>query len=513
VSFDRCRMDVATILKGDINIMLSNCDEHRCNNIEKNSISCSTPINIAKGNNDERSKRRTKVILVGHSLENDLDILRLRHPSKYIRDTATYPPFMSPSASPGSTSKGNRRRRRRKLSHLCLEYLGWHIQEPGESGISDKSPVCIVWRPDIKENKPKSFTNTTSSVTLSQGHDSIEDAAAALLLYRLRAKEWEASLGYPLSVKKKNIRSGYKGQVKKKVLLEWKLWLCQWQFSWWKLFWTGDKSNDGAKGHYIGNKGYPIGSEVVPSLSEPSTTLYLDGCNLPLNLQFLEKKGKIAPSSSKIASSSISYVPCLLSRKTPIGADNNCYDQHNCDDLEDRRFDWIPFLKSMLTMPPSSAWVSGGISRIVIVFDGKAFDNSGKRKEKKKKRHINSSENSDDKGGSRSEEISHFLRPGLREIHPNVYVEITSPEVSADDILIEYCQKDSSSIECQNKCMTVSVENVINILSEGLTQSNNSDNRIGEYIVVRRSGGGKGTAKKVFGDLNLRRPKEGGLVR
>ena len=33
-------------------------------------------------------------ILVGHALENDLDVLMLGHPKKMIRDTATFKPYM-----------------------------------------------------------------------------------------------------------------------------------------------------------------------------------------------------------------------------------------------------------------------------------------------------------------------------------------------------------------------------------------------------------------------------------
>ena len=87
-------------------------------------------------------------ILVGHALSNDLKVLLLPHPRQQMRDTARWPPLMR------TTRHG--KRRPRKLRDLVLEHLDRKIQE-GE-------------------------------------HGSVEDATAAMDLYKLFAADWEASL-------------------------------------------------------------------------------------------------------------------------------------------------------------------------------------------------------------------------------------------------------------------------------------------------------------------------------
>ena len=83
-------------------------------------------------------------ILVGHALENDLQALKLTHPSRDTRDTALYPPLCTRRGTP------------RKLKTLAREVLGVQIQS-GE-------------------------------------HSPDEDARAALYIYRFLAHKWEASL-------------------------------------------------------------------------------------------------------------------------------------------------------------------------------------------------------------------------------------------------------------------------------------------------------------------------------
>ena len=87
-------------------------------------------------------------ILVGHALSNDLKVLLLPHPRQQMRDTARWPPLMR------TTRHG--KRRPRKLRDLVLEHLDRKIQE-GE-------------------------------------HGSVEDATAAMDLYKRFAADWEASL-------------------------------------------------------------------------------------------------------------------------------------------------------------------------------------------------------------------------------------------------------------------------------------------------------------------------------
>ncbi|KAI9028549.1 exoribonuclease Rex4 [Hyaloraphidium curvatum] len=85
-------------------------------------------------------------IVVGHALANDFDVLLLSHPHRMVRDTAQYRPFRK------EFGKG----RTPGLRKLAKGILGLEIQG-GE-------------------------------------HSSIEDARAAMLIYKSRRDEWEASL-------------------------------------------------------------------------------------------------------------------------------------------------------------------------------------------------------------------------------------------------------------------------------------------------------------------------------
>jgi len=85
---------------------------------------------------------------VGHALHNDLAALLLSHPKTETRDTARWPPLMR--------TNRHGKRRPRKLRELAAEHLGRTIQE-GE-------------------------------------HGSVEDASAAMDLYRKFAVEWEQDL-------------------------------------------------------------------------------------------------------------------------------------------------------------------------------------------------------------------------------------------------------------------------------------------------------------------------------
>lgn len=81
-------------------------------------------------------------VLIGHALKNDLKVLFLTHPRQAIRDTSKFKKF--------------REGRTPSLKKLAMKYLGVSIQE-GE-------------------------------------HSSVQDALAAMQLYRMFKKEWEANL-------------------------------------------------------------------------------------------------------------------------------------------------------------------------------------------------------------------------------------------------------------------------------------------------------------------------------
>jgi len=92
-------------------------------------------------------------ILIGHGLEHDLSALEISHPWYQIRDTTKYIPFMKMQSKYGTLLP-------RKLKELAKDWLGQDIQHPG-------SPHCPV-----------------------------EDARAALTLYRSVYRNWEKVILY-----------------------------------------------------------------------------------------------------------------------------------------------------------------------------------------------------------------------------------------------------------------------------------------------------------------------------
>jgi RNA exonuclease 4 len=89
-------------------------------------------------------------ILVGHGLKNDLEVLQISHPWYMIRDTSMYQPYMK------TDTLG--RLRPHRLKDLARAHLGIKIQQHG------------------------------------QPHDSKEDAAAAMNLYRNFQIEWDFAM-------------------------------------------------------------------------------------------------------------------------------------------------------------------------------------------------------------------------------------------------------------------------------------------------------------------------------
>lgn len=98
-------------------------------------------------------------ILVGHGLKNDLDVLGFTHPWSHTRDTAKYEPFLKKTKKNALCTLPQPR----KLKDLALTKLGREIQKIGES------------------------------------HCSIEDAIAALDLYKKAGKKWEDVMEYKIN--------------------------------------------------------------------------------------------------------------------------------------------------------------------------------------------------------------------------------------------------------------------------------------------------------------------------
>jgi len=99
---------------------------------------------------------RNKIIL-GHGLKNDLRVLELHHPWYDVRDTAKYEPFMKPCTISPTGYKA------KKLATLAKDKLGMIMQEDG------------------------------------QPHNPVEDAIAALELYKKHRVKWECAMQYKMN--------------------------------------------------------------------------------------------------------------------------------------------------------------------------------------------------------------------------------------------------------------------------------------------------------------------------
>eukprot|EP01082_Thalassiosira_pseudonana_P007173 g6525.t1 g6525 contig23:673206-674531(+) len=127
-------------------------------------------------------------ILIGHALENDLKALGMEHPWHDVRDSASYPPFMKevrendysdgvPSTtsfdSPGNNSNGS---------------------GATSSTQSSTATASTTNRALLRPRKLKELTHSILGEDIQQqgqAHDPVEDARAALRLYKSSRLEWE----------------------------------------------------------------------------------------------------------------------------------------------------------------------------------------------------------------------------------------------------------------------------------------------------------------------------------
>ena len=109
-------------------------------------------------------------ILVGHGLKNDFKVLGITHPWYLVRDTAKYEPFCK-VPGPNDYNPTNAQFIPKKLKVLAKDKLGMIIQEEGKA------------------------------------HCPVEDAVAALELYKKHSGKWEKVIDYKLS-KTREIMTG-----------------------------------------------------------------------------------------------------------------------------------------------------------------------------------------------------------------------------------------------------------------------------------------------------------------
>uniref|UniRef100_A0ACB8F0R5 REX4, RNA exonuclease 4 n=1 Tax=Sphaerodactylus townsendi TaxID=933632 RepID=A0ACB8F0R5_9SAUR len=110
-------------------------------------------------------------ILVGHALQNDLKVLFLDHPKKRIRDTQRYKPFRQQVKSG-----------RPSLKLLCEKLLNVNVQRSEHSSITPSEMVIVTLKAWVRMIQQQT-----------------QDAQAAMKLYMMEKKQWEASLKTPES--------------------------------------------------------------------------------------------------------------------------------------------------------------------------------------------------------------------------------------------------------------------------------------------------------------------------
>lgn len=95
---------------------------------------------------------------MGHGLKNDFKALGLSHPWYLTRDSARYQPFMKAPSPDSMTGEYTAK----KLKTLALDKLGMIIQREGEA------------------------------------HDPVEDAVAAMELYKKHREKWERAVEWKM---------------------------------------------------------------------------------------------------------------------------------------------------------------------------------------------------------------------------------------------------------------------------------------------------------------------------
>lgn len=92
-------------------------------------------------------------ILVGHAVKNDLDVLILKHDSRFIRDTSKFSKFRALAAKPGWTPG---------LKMLADKLLGVQIQTGAHSSVEDARATMALYRldkPDFEQEIRQKYGN------------------------------------------------------------------------------------------------------------------------------------------------------------------------------------------------------------------------------------------------------------------------------------------------------------------------------------------------------------------
>jgi hypothetical protein len=415
------------------------------------------------------------VIVVGHGLVNDFDVLEITHPVSNIRDTSTYKPYQRET---------RKKLYPRKLSTLACEELGIHIQQQQQQQQQQQTII---------------------------GHSSVEDAAAALRLYWHKHGEWERSLGYPLLRRRHdNLDTRRQQQQLRRIPLKMYLDGCNLPISC-----RGVNFND-----LIGNT-----TTVNDNDNEND-----NGTNATININNHDGRD----TTIIVPSDDFQIISRMRQQQQQYnGGGYQTSSNTNNHNISNAIIDWMPIFKCTLSSSPQSTILDS----ITVMFDGAKYENLKKynrnnstpisgsgssisiREElgsaKTFKFRIDSSLSS-----SSSSSSSSLHSSGSCDNNGSIMIEITDCGDSTDDVLVytTSLNKDttndggkgsSNSITTSDaERKIVSLEEVIDILSNC---TDTDADVLSHYIVIRRKAGGTKTHRRLFDKLHLRRPNEGAL--
>jgi DNA polymerase III epsilon subunit-like protein len=404
------------------------------------------------------------VIVVGHGLVNDFDVLEIHHPISNIRDTSTYKPYQRET---------RKKLYPRKLSTLACEELGIHIQQQKQQ---QQQPIV--------------------------GHSSVEDAAAALRLYWHKHVEWERSLGYPL------LRRRHDGvdtqETQRRIPLKMYLDGCNLPISC-----RGVNFND-----LIGN------NANVKDYNNNNN----DGNNATVKINNHDGRD----TTIIVVPSDDFQIISRMRQQQHNGGGYQTSSNANHHNMSTAIIDWMPIFKSALSSPQSTILDSITIMFDGAKYEnlkkyirnnstpGSSSGSSNSIREelgstKTYKFRIDS---------SLSSSSSSLHSSGSCDNNGSIMIEITDCGDSTDDVLVYTTSLNKSitndigngSSNIINNSDTerkiVSLEEVIDILSNC---TDNDTDVLSHYIVIRRKAGGTKTHRRLFDKLHLRRPNEGAL--
>ena len=151
-----------------------------------------------------------KRLLVGHGLQNDLEVLSIHHPWHLVRDTACYQPYMKllPMTPSMAAAAAAARHQQANATNQKNPYGGvvGAAQYQTKHVVQDDKGQSFMWCPRSLKDLAKQFLHRDIQTGC---HSSQEDALAALHLYRLDWKKWDEAVGLEAKQMQQQTRQHY----------------------------------------------------------------------------------------------------------------------------------------------------------------------------------------------------------------------------------------------------------------------------------------------------------------